>query len=313
MSKLPPLLLLNLFFLPNHLDSNRRTFPNMFLPLNLLFYTLPAVIVVVQASYSSLESRSQRRSQSSSPSPRGLNTTIAGSKDTASIGSSHSTNTTQHVKLGVPSRHLVQDCSNGTISTDPVAQDCSCFAKQTAAQAIDDAITMVQAIKGVWDHTLNLPILYEFMGDCANSEDIGGELPKQLAGCKYSPQSGVLAELASTSYSWLPYDPTWLKDYNDVTSALYVYCADGVPPAGADLGLDCTQVSADYSYGWTYPASKPNYYMGFCTDNLVRQMTNTTSMLDLWRRDKGRLTVEQLGQNYGRAALNLLVQRIIPG
>lgn len=31
-------------------------------------------------------------------------------------------------------------------------------------------------------------------------------------------------------------------------------------------------------------------------------------MLDLWQEMNGQLSVEQLGQNYGRAALNLLVQ-----
>lgn len=34
------------------------------------------------------------------------------------------------------------------------------------------------------------------------------------------------------------------------------------------------------------------------------------SMLESWQKNQGQLPVEQLGQNYGRAALNLLVQLV---
>ena len=41
---------------------------------------------------------------------------------------------------------------------------------------------------------------------------------------------------------------------------------------------------------------------------VAQNLITRASMLEAWQKGQGQLSVERLGQNYGRAALNLLVQ-----
>lgn len=123
------------------------------------------------------------------------------------------------MKLDLSKATVVQDCDNGT--GIPVVQDYTCSTKLLAAGAIDDAITMVQAVKGVWNHTLYLPILQRYMGStigygpgdyqsCQTPEAsswISGKYPKPMAECKYSLRTATLEDLAEVQENqWLPYD-----------------------------------------------------------------------------------------------------------
>ena len=101
------------------------------------------------------------------------NTTRAGDKY-APAGSANSLNATsiiarpvQHVQLDLSGPPIVQTCDNGTGA--PVTQDCTCSMKQLAAQAIDDAITMVRTVKDVWRENAYGEILEQYMGwGCIN-------------------------------------------------------------------------------------------------------------------------------------------------
>lgn len=142
----------------------------MFLSLLKLLCQIVAAVNVVQASHSSPEPKDRTSLKSQFIRSRGLNTTLlAGSNGTVtdftstSNGSRVPTDLIQHVTLGLPKDPLVQDCANNE-GTSVVFQDCSCSTKQVAAQAIDDAITMVHAVQGVWSHPANSPILEYFMG-----------------------------------------------------------------------------------------------------------------------------------------------------
>lgn len=146
----------------------------MFLSWKILCQTLVAV-TVVQASQSSSETKDRNGFNRRVIRPRGLNATTAESEaaivnlTTSSHGSSVSTYPLQHVKLNLVTAPIVQDCDSG--NGDPVAQDCSCSTKQLAAQAISDAITMVQAVQEVWNDLVNQPILELYMGAaCLTSE-----------------------------------------------------------------------------------------------------------------------------------------------
>ncbi|KAL9074062.1 MAG: hypothetical protein Q9161_002471 [Pseudevernia consocians] len=180
----------------------------MFLLFNLFCQTL-AVVTVVQASYSSFKSKDQPDLKDRFIRSRALNVSIAENKvavansTTSSISSSIPTHSLQHVKLDLSTTQIVQTCDNGTGS--PVIQDCSCSTERLAAQAINDAITMVQAVKGVWNDVLYLPVLEQYMGaagyqSCQTSQAsswIDGEFLKQTVGCKHSPQKATLAKLAN--------------------------------------------------------------------------------------------------------------------
>ena len=232
---------------------------NMFLSFNLFCQTL-AVVTVVQASYSSFKSKDQPDLKDRFIRSRALNTSIAEDKvavadsNTSSISSSNRTHSLQNVKLDLSTTPIVQGCDNGTGS--PVIQDCSCSTQQLAAQAINDAITMVQAVKGVWNYQFYEPVLEQYMGSdgdgssCQTSQAeswIDGEFLKQTAGCKHSPQKATLANLANIQeYRWLPSDPSWLSDYS---GNLSVYCATSVPPPQTVFTADCQQ---EGSFGWAY-------------------------------------------------------------
>ena len=111
----------------------------------------------------------------------------------------------------------------------------------------------------------------------------------------------------------MPFDENWISDYSSNTSALYAYCATGVPPSETKFTAQCL---SDDSFGWVYTLPIPSSlgrdvssYFGFCTDLMVAQnLITRASMLEAWQQGQGQLSVERLGQNYGRAALNLLVQ-----
>ena len=162
----------------------------MVLSLKWICQTLAAVNIV-QASNASAKTKDQNTLESRFIRSRGLNTTIAGSKDTVtdskttSNHSSVSVDPFDHVKLGLP-RHslpsptIVQECVN-TGSTNPVVQDCDCSTERLATQAIEDAITMVQAVKGVWNDDANLNILDRYMGDSCRTQHkyIDGEFMKE--------------------------------------------------------------------------------------------------------------------------------------
>ena len=141
----------------------------IFRPLTLLCQILTAVNVV-QTSLFSIERKEENNLKSRFDHPRGLNSTIAGSKGIIaneidpSNRPSVAVNPSKYVQLKSLSYLLAQQCSNISSSTTPVIQDCTCSTKVLAAQAIKDAVTMVQAVKEVWRDEANLPILYQYMG-----------------------------------------------------------------------------------------------------------------------------------------------------
>ncbi len=236
----------------------------MFLSLKLSCQVL-AAITVVQASESSSETRDETTLQDRFIRPRGLNATTTGNKLTvtdptsSSNGPSISTHPLQYVNLDLSTSPVVQDCVNGNGS--PVVQDCSCSTEQLAAQAINDAITMVQAVKGLWNDVLYLPILEKFIGapgyqSCqtsAASSWIDCEFLRQKPGCKRLTRTATLANLAKVQkYQWLPYDPRWQSVYS---GNLSVYCATGVPPQQPDFTAECQQ--GGY-FGWVYTSRSEN-------------------------------------------------------
>ena len=161
----------------------------------------------------------------------------------------------QHVKLGLSKPAIVQECANGT--GDIVVQDCTCSTQQLAAQAIDDAVTMVQAVKGVGNDPGYAPILQQYMGgfgyaSCQQSSSfIDGRLPKRMAACKNSQRTETLESLVNIqAYQWLPYDPHWLSNKTgDVSNLISAYCATGVPPQQPQFTARCNQ---DSPFGWVY-------------------------------------------------------------
>lgn len=154
---------------------------NMILSFKLFCRTL-AALNFVQASHSSPETKDQNSLKSRFVRSRGLNTTIAENKNTvvSSITTSNRSSVpidpVQYVRLGLTQDTSVQTCANNNNS--PTVQDCSCLTKQVAAQAINDSITMVQAVQGSWNDEANLSILKQFMGgetyesESCQSEDI---------------------------------------------------------------------------------------------------------------------------------------------
>lgn len=233
----------------------------MFLSWKILCQTLAAV-TVVQASQSSSETKDRNGFNRRVIRPRGLNATTAESEaaivslTTSSHGSSVSAYPLQHVELNLLTAPVVQDCDSG--NGEPVTQDCSCSTKQLAAQAISDAITMVQAVQEVWNDVVNQPILERYMGaagppSCLTSEAstlINGEFLKQVAGCGHSSRTATLANLAKVQeYQWLPYDTRWLNDYSGSHSQPFVYCATGVPPPQSAVTVECQE---NGPIGWAY-------------------------------------------------------------
>ena len=233
----------------------------MFLSLKLSCQVL-AAIIVVQASDSFSETQGETALKDRLIRPRGLNATITGTKLTVTDPTSSSsipTHPPQYVKVDLSTSPVVQDCDNGPGS--PVVQDCSCSTEQLAAQAINDAVTMVQAVEGLWKDVLYLPILEQFMGTAgyqscqtsAASSWIDGEFLRQKPGCKRLPRTATLANLAKVQeYQWLPYDPRWQSIYS---GNLSVYCATGVPPQQPDFTAECQQ--GGY-FGWVYTSQSEN-------------------------------------------------------
>lgn len=273
-----------------------------------VFCQILAALNFVRASHSSPETKDRNSLKSRFIGSRALNTTTAETKNkvdsiTTSNSSSVSTDSTQYVRLGLSPNPVVQSCINSTDT--PTVADCSCSTEQVAAQAINDAITMVQAVQGVWSDEVNLSVLKQFMGgEGSESESCQGEGIAQFV-------NTMLAYLANISqYRWLPSDDNWISDYSSKTSALYAYCATGVPPSQTAFAAQCLPYYD--SFGWVYtPDSEQNSssFFGFCTELMAAQgLISRASMLESWQRDQGQLSVERLGQNYGRAALNLLVQ-----
>ena len=73
-----------------------------------------------------------------------------------------STNLLQRVHLDLSADAIVQECDNGDGSV--VVQDFSCSVQQLAAHAIDDAITLVKAVMGIWNDNAHSGILQQYMG-----------------------------------------------------------------------------------------------------------------------------------------------------
>lgn len=60
--------------------------------------------------------------------------------------------------------------SNSTQENSIINGNCDAQTKLIANQAIDDAITMVQAVRGVWKEEQYRPVLQKYMGaDCLDS------------------------------------------------------------------------------------------------------------------------------------------------
>ena len=234
----------------------------MFLSLRLLCQSL-AAITFVQASLLSSKTKHQNGSKSRYIRSPVLNATTAGSKSavvnltTSSNRLSISTHPLQEVKLGLSTTPPVQECGNGTVS--PVVLDCTCATQQFDAGAINDAITMVQAVQKVWNETVYLPILQQYMGlgndytSCQTPQAlswIAGKFSQGMAGCKRSQRTETLENLAKIQeYQWLPYDPNWLSNSWGDLSELFAYCATGVPPSQPDFTATCYQ---DGAFGWVY-------------------------------------------------------------
>ena len=190
---------------------------------------------------------------------RKTNTTIAGSKvflagpGIPPHSSAVFTQPVQHVQLDVSAPPVVQTCENGTGSI--VVQDCTCSVQELAAQAIDDALTMVKAVKGLWGSTMYQTILYNYMGgpghqSCLTpeaSDRINSKLLVRKICCNHSRRTGSLENLADVKeYSWLPYDTRWSSDYS---GDLSVYCAAGLPPRQSSFFAQCQD---QFSMGWAY-------------------------------------------------------------
>ena len=147
----------------------------MFLSVKFLCQSLAAV-TSKRASHLPSKSKEQNGSKTRFIRSPEINATIAGSKVpvvnliTSSNESSVSTNSLQYAKLDLSKATVVQDCDNGTRS--PVVQDCTCSTKVLAAGVIDDAITMVQAVKGVWNDTVYLPILQRYKGSTVDMAQV---------------------------------------------------------------------------------------------------------------------------------------------
>ena len=142
---------------------------NMILSFQLFFRTL-AALNFVRASHSSPPTKNQNSFISPFIRSRAFNTTV------------------QHVRLDLANTNsIVQTCT--TDNSTVTVQDCSCSTQNKAAQAINDAITMVQAVQGVWNDEANLSIRQLFMGteSCENEETvviIDSEFPRQR--CMYT-------------------------------------------------------------------------------------------------------------------------------
>ena len=143
---------------------------NMILSFQLFCRTL-AALNFVRASHSSPQTKDQNSFISRSIRSQAFNTTTAENKTTvvkststtASNRSSVPIDTVQYVRLGLADTSApVHTCA--TDGSTITVQDCSCSTKKVAAQAINDAITMVQAVQGVWYDEANLSILQLFMG-----------------------------------------------------------------------------------------------------------------------------------------------------
>lgn len=167
----------------------------MFLLLRIVCQILAAAIIV-QSSQSFSEMKHPDALSSRFVRSRGLNATRVGSNLTVidSTTSPHaintSTNSLQRVHLNLSANDLVQQCDSG--NGEPVVQDCSCSVQQLAAQAINDAVTMVKAVKGIWNDVAHLGILQQYMGStlysCTSpnaSAWIDGEFYKKTARFKH--------------------------------------------------------------------------------------------------------------------------------
>lgn len=164
----------------------------MILSVKWFCQTLTA-LTIVQASHCSPATKDQNSLKSRLIHPRGLNTTTAENKNTVanSITTSNRSSVpidpVQYVRLGLPKNTNVQDCA--ITNSTPVVQDCSCSTKQVAAHAIDDAITMAQAVYRVWNDEANLSILRQFMGgERYPSESCQTEKVAQLINREFSKQ-----------------------------------------------------------------------------------------------------------------------------
>ena len=143
-----------------------------------------AAAIIVQASRSSSEKRHPNALSSRFVRSRELNATRVGSNltpidSTTSHPISTSTNSLQRVHVDLSADVVVQECDNGDGST--VAQDCSCSVQQLAAQAIDDAITMVKTVMGIWNDNAHSSILQQYMGPVGSEFTASCTSPKASA------------------------------------------------------------------------------------------------------------------------------------
>ena len=236
----------------------------MFLPLKLMCPTLAAA-AIAQAFQPSSETIDRKvpksgiaRSQRFNARTTRSNVTVIDST-TSSNPSNISIDPLQHVQFNLSTAAFVQNCDNGT--GNPVILDCSCSVQQLAAQAIDDAFTMVQTVIGSWSEETYLPILDQYMGSQYRpdfptvSTWINGKFLKRKAGCKHSLRTATLSHLTQIQeYQWLTYDSRWLSDNSGASSELSVYCMPGVPPPQPKyFTASCTSTSSqDSPFGWAY-------------------------------------------------------------
>ena len=245
-------------------------------------------VTVVQASQSSSETKDRNGFNRRVIRPRGLNATTAESEAA--------------IVLTAP---VVQDCDSG--NGEPVAQDCSCSTKQLAAQAIGDAITMVQAVQEVWNDLENQPILELYMGAaCLTSEAstwINGE---------FSQAGGRMWALIANSNLGKPSQSTRIP-----MATLSRWSAWRMAPlVGHTLRTVKRYVSLHSEL--LLPKLNPtcsgqgnSSFIGFCNKTLAQQdFISRAAMLEQLKAGQVSLLGERLGANYGRAALSLLVQLV---
>lgn len=195
--------------------------------------------------------------------------------------------------------------SNSTQENSIINGNCDAQTKLIANQAIDDAITMVQAVRGVWKEEQYRPVLQKYMGaDCLDS----------------TPAAWIdrtLSNIANLKIRWW-----WIV--NAAGAALlsdwvYTYCgetdvltfAGGYSPSCDSNSLTWSHTSKVAIFGQKGPGLKYLYYIGFCVSRMQANFVPLSTMLANAKSPLGLVNTtneEQLAANYGGAALHGLVE-----
>lgn len=78
-----------------------------------------------------------------------------------------------HNTEGLNVESIAPQTSNSTQDDRIINGNCDAHTKLIANQAIDDAITMVQTVRGVWQQEQYRPVLEKYMGtDCLDSASV---------------------------------------------------------------------------------------------------------------------------------------------